>query len=433
MESCLEKLNTKIKCRDVIIKQLYSLIGTKDEPMPQSIFIYGHVATGKSLVILQLLTYLQYNFSIINCIEFINNKHIFEYILNDLIPDSISNPDLAANIGNLKCDNVVTFITKLQLISKYDNRPIVIIFNKSMYMRDMDKRLFPVFLRLKELSNINVCTIFVSNVIWEKCYTQVGLFEPIKVYCAQYTREEMLEILLLYKPEEYSDTIYKNYLNLFLSVFYRFCRDLNELRYMAKINFNKYVEPIKSGSIKEDDVSGLWRNISSTLTSNLEVIYLRVSTEDFLQHSNASKEIESTAKLALSFELPFYAKYILIAAYLASYNPPKEDKHIFMKLSSKKKKKISRKKTTTNMQSGPRSFPISRMLAIFCTILNEKVDVNAILLAQIPTMYQLGLLASVDESNLDEPKLKCCVNHNFVLIIAKTVGINLRDYLFDPE
>ncbi|XP_047352738.1 origin recognition complex subunit 5 [Vespa velutina] len=433
MESCLQNLDTKIKCREIIIKQLYSLIGIQDEPMPHSIFIYGHVATGKSLVILHLLKYLRYNFSIVNCIEHVNNKHIFEYILNDLIPNPISNPSLAANIASPKCDNIVTFITKLQLISKYDKRPIVIVLDKCMYMRDTDNYLLPVFLRLKELSNINVCTIFVSNVVWEKCYTQIGLFEPIKIHCAQYTREEVLDILLSYKPKDYSGTIYKNYLNLFLSVFYRFCRDLNELRYMAKINFNKYIEPIKSGLVKEDDVSGLWRNISTTLISNLEVIYLRVSTEDFVQHNHVSKEIESTAKLALSFELPFYAKYILIAAYLASYNPPKEDKAIFMKLSSKKKKKISRKKTTTNIQSGPRSFPISRLLAIFCTILDEKVDVNAILLAQIPTMYQLGLLASIDDNNLDEPKLKCCVNYNFVSIIAKTVGMNIKDYLFNPE
>lgn len=433
MESSLKKLNKQIKCRETIIRQLYSLIGIQDEPMPQSIFVFGHVATGKSLVILHLLKYLKYNFSIVNCIEHISNKHMFEYILKDLIPSPESCQNLIQNIGNLKCDNVVTFITKLQLISKYDNRPIVIVLDKCMHLRNMDSHILPVFLRLREISCTNICTIFVSNVVWEKCYTQIGLFEPIKIYCAQYTREEISDILLSYKPQDCNDTIYANYLNLFLSVFYRFCKDLNELRYMAKVNFIKYIEPIKSGLIKEGDIAGLWRNISSTLTSNLEVIYLRVSTEDFAQNNPISKEIESSAKLALSFELPFYAKYMLIAAYLASYNPPKEDKAIFMKLSSKRKKKIVKKTQTTNEQSSPRIFFISRLLAIFCAILDEKIDVNAILLSQIPTMCQLGLLATTDDNNLEEPKLKCCVNYNFVSVIAKTVGINIKDYMFNPQ
>ena len=33
-----------------------------------------------------------------------------------------------------------------------------------------------------------------------------------------------------------------------------------------------------------------------------------------------------------SVELPFYSKYILLAAYLASYNPPKTDKRFFSKV-----------------------------------------------------------------------------------------------------
>lgn len=323
------------------------------------------------------------------------------------------------------------FLYALKEIAAKNPRPIIIVFDKCERLRDTDVNLLPAFLRLGELSNLNVCTLFISDIVWEKFRARIGMYEPLKIHFPQYTREEFGQILLLYKPPDYEDLFYKNYLTLFLSVFYRFCRDLNELRYMAKINFSKYVEPIESSQAKEDDVTALWRNISSTFKANLEVIYLRVSADDFLERSQLSREIESTTKLALSFELPYYAKYLLIAAYLASYNPVKEDKRLFMKGKSQKKKKITKKSAITNAHTGPHNFPISRMLAIFCAILDEKVDINANLFAQIPSMCQLGLLTVVGTANLDEPKFKCCVSRDFITVIAKTVAFSLQNYLYD--
>ncbi|CAL1684330.1 unnamed protein product [Lasius platythorax] len=260
------------------------------------------------------------------------------------------------------------------------------------------------------------------------------MLKPIKIYVPQYTKDELVQLLLLDKPVKYDTDFYKNYLNLFLSVFFRFCRDLNELRHMAEINFAKYVEPIENKRIEPDNVAALWRNISAILRSNLEIIYLRVSTDDFLQLDHQiSREIESTTKLALSFELPFYAKYMLIASYLASYIPSKYDKDIFMKQRSKRKKKVRSVKKMGEMDSLKKSrvFTISRMLAIFCAILDERVDINANLLAQISTMCQLGLLSVVGDNilQLDEPKFKCCASQDFVTVVAKTVGFDIKNYL----
>jgi hypothetical protein len=40
----------------------------------------------------------------------------------------------------------------------------------------------------------------------------------------------------------------------------------------------------------------------------------------------------------LSVELPFYSKFLMIAAYLASYNPQKTDKRFFVKHHGKQRK-----------------------------------------------------------------------------------------------
>lgn len=420
-----------IICREKIMARLNSLIGIANEPMPESIFVYGHMATGKSLIIQSLLDRLKYNVSYINCIEHLGSKHVYNYILDDLVASvrkSSGDTQLKYN-----CDNIMDFILALKKISRSDKRPIVLVFDKCHKIRHFDMTFLPAILRLRELSGVNVCTILISEIIWDKFNTKVGTLKPIKIYFPQYTKDELAQLLLLDKPADCDTDFYKNYLNLFLSVFFRFCRDLNELRHMVKINFAKYIEPVESKRIKPDNVAALWRNISPILRSNLEIIYLRVSTDDFLQpDQQMSREIESTTKLALSFELPFYAKYMLIAAYLASYNPAKYDKHIFMKQSSKRRKKIrSFKKTRGDAQKKSRVFTISRMLAIFCAILDEKVDINANLLAQISTMCQLGLLSVVGENvtQLDETKFKCCASHDFIVVVAKTIGFDIKNYL----
>ncbi|XP_072743570.1 origin recognition complex subunit 5 [Anoplolepis gracilipes] len=428
MEKYLETIKDSIICREKIIAQLYSLIGAPNEPMPESIFVYGHMTTGKSLIVRNLLDYLKYNVSYINCMEHLGSKHIYNYILSDLTAKE-SSADM-----KYSCDNIMDFILVLKKIFHKDTRPIVLVFDKCHKIRHFDVTFLPAILKLRELSGVNICTIFISEITWDNFYIKIGMLKPIKIYVPQYTKDELIRLLLLDKPAKYDADFYKNYLNLFLSVFFRFCRDLNELRHMAKINFIKYVEPIESKRIEPDNVAALWRNISAILRSNLEIIYLRVSTNDFLQPDHQiSREIESTTKLALSFELPFYAKYMLIASYLASYIPAKYDKDIFMKQRSKRKKKVrsTKKKEEIHSQKKSRVFTISRMLAIFCAILDEKVDINANLLAQISTMCQLGLLSVVGDNvlQLDEPKFKCCASYDFVTVLAKTVGFDIKNYL----
>ncbi|XP_076161798.1 protein SDA1 homolog isoform X2 [Ptiloglossa arizonensis] len=261
MEKYLESVKGKIICRKSIVKQLYSLIGYSDEPMPYSIFVYGHIATGKSLIVENMLSYLKYNIAIINCIEHVNSRHIFDYILSDLslnVTNFTVNTKLQHN-----CDNITDFIISLKEVSLNDSRPIVIVFDKCEKLRDINASLLPAFSRLKELSNVNVCVIFISGIVWEKFCVKIGMYEPIKVHFPQYVRNEFAEILFLCKQCNYEDTFYKNYLNLFLSVFFRFCRDLNELRYMAKINFSKYIQPIEINGSKTVDTAILWRNISA--------------------------------------------------------------------------------------------------------------------------------------------------------------------------
>lgn len=435
MENCVEFLKTgnrKIICRDKEIKMLYSLIGNPKEEILENIFVFGNTGTGKSLVIESLLELLGYKFAIVNCIESYNGKLIFESILSDLSSYQM-NLKNGYNVYK-KCDNMADFINyiKLEIDDDDDEKPTVIVFDKCERLRDMADNLLPAFMRLKELTGGKICSILISDIVWEKFYPKCGTNDPVKINFSQYSEEDMLELLVLYKPDEYSIQFYKNYVSTFLSTFFRSCRDINELKYTAKINFDKYIEPIKDGKINKNDVYSLWRNISKVFEESLGLIYLRVYENDVDKRSKLCQEIESTKRVVLNLELPFYAKFMLIAAYLASYNPVKEDKKLFVKRSMKKKKSqtVSKKVIKPFTQSGPKEFTLDRMLAIFYAIIDDKVGLPANLLAQISTISQLGLLNTVSD-NLETPKYKCRVNYDFIAVVAKTVGFEIRKYLCD--
>lgn len=88
----------------------------------------------------------------------------------------------------------------------------------------------------------------------------------------------------------------------------------------------------------------------------------------------------------LALDLPYYAKYFLIAAFIASFNSPKYDRQLFVKASNKKRKtnRLTKKpENSTSQLVGPKIFSLDRLLAIFYAIIEENTNMTANLLAQV--------------------------------------------------
>ncbi|KAJ8932929.1 hypothetical protein NQ318_014938 [Aromia moschata] len=196
--------------------------------------------------------------------------------------------------------------------SVVDLNKSVIVLDKSEELRNMDSNILAALLRLRELSGIRIAVIFLSEIVFEKYYSRANIAEPIKIYFPQYNKDELLEILSLDV-----DCARALLMNNFDEAF-----DF-ELRHMSRINFVKYCEPIINKENTINDSMALWRNIAPILKSSLEVLYLRV--DSIAKNNDHQKSLASKGKLSQSFELPYYAKYLLIAAYLASYNSAKEE------------------------------------------------------------------------------------------------------------
>jgi hypothetical protein len=91
----------------------------------------------------------------------------------------------------------------------------------------------------------------------------------------------------------------------------------------------------------------------------------------------------SSTTYVLSFDLPYYAKFFLIAAYLASYNPAKADRRLFVKNHVKEHKKRQQQRKQAGQLLGPKPFALDRLLAIFYAIVGEDVNLTANLLSQV--------------------------------------------------
>jgi origin recognition complex subunit 5 len=87
-----------------------------------------------------------------------------------------------------------------------------------------------------------------------------------------------------------------------------------------------------------------------------------------------------------------------------------------------------------NVQFGPKSFTIDRLLAIFYAILEEKVGLTCNLLAQISSLVDLHFLTFVSgENNIMEgnARLQSTIGMDFAINIGRVVGFNVKQYLTD--
>lgn len=136
-------------------------------------------------------------------------------------------------------------------------------------------------------------------------------------------------------------------------------------------------------------------------------------------------------------ELPFYSKYLLIAAFLASNNPAKSDRQLFCKTTQKKMSRRTKIAAKTNPKTnsqlkGPHPFLLDRLMAIFYSIVDEKVPASAIILSQLSSLVTLRFISQVSSGDqIDSPRYKCLVSLDFIKAIARQLEFELGHYLYE--
>lgn len=417
-----EKLTKKYPRRDNEINTLLGLFAVPEEQMLPSLIVYGLSSTGKTSILLELLTLVKVKHCVVNCIEAYTNRLLLKPIIETFLGQE------RCETENIRCDSIMQFVHLLKAESKsnktFRESPHIIVLKNCNKLSEIQLQ---AFARISELTEKdNLCCIMITQIV----PSQFNFNYPIQtIVFPQYSKDDLLCILWSQRPPEYPEEFYRDYLNLFLGYFLHVCRDLKELKNWVKIVFNKYVEPIEKKELKLSDSnlrSLLFRAIKPYLQKITNCVYLGT---DF----SIKGAVEPESKLGNSaIDLPMYTKYLLIAAYLASFNSPKYDKRLYLKGSDKAKKRAAIKHTAEKSVKqclGPKAFSLNRLLAIFYAICDEPVNLTVNIYSQIASLIELRLMMHINSDNLDEPKFKTTAPFSCVEDVGKNIKFDLKNYL----
>jgi len=215
-------------------------------------------------------------------------------------------------------------------------------------------------------------------------------------------------------------------------------RDLSSFRDVCQKLWPAFTAPIIKGDFGTRDFSRLL-----------------VSQRRLFQDESALLDTIVTAPTASgqnvgskTHDLPYYAKYLLLAAHLASSNPARFDQIFFMKATERKRRKKgggtarsgggkpSQNRKLPRHLLAPSPFPLDRLLAILHAILPHDFRSTIDVYAQIATLASLRLLVRAGGIGGGDPlepggkwKVGRAVTWEYIQNLARTLDFGLLDYI----
>ncbi|XP_065308508.2 origin recognition complex subunit 5 [Dermacentor albipictus] len=365
-------------CRE---KQIEAILTAMAHPLGgpcQCIFVYGHASTGKTRTVHSIMKTLNLRHAFVSGLETYTPRLLFGAVLSQLFGSTDA------------CDNLCDFVRHLAE-ELPETLPAYIVVDQAERLRGQG--LLGALARLRELSGRPLCCILLSRVPWEK-FREAGVGSPYRIHFPQYTASELSQLLG-------GDTLLPTVLG-------GTTLSLRELQHAAA----------GIGTTPEGDSCASWRKeVASRLRQRLQSVYLRE---------------KSGSQQPVRIELPFHARFLLLAAYLASYNPPGTDRKFFVKARGTGTKRQKRSNHLSQHLLGPKQFPLNRLVAIFHAIVDEHVAPSAVTLAQVESLVSLRLLQRVSrEEQLSTPRYKCLVDLDFIRAVARTVAFDILGHLND--
>lgn len=213
--------------------------------------------------------------------------------------------------------------------------------------------------------------------------------------------------------------------------------------------WDEFVEPIRSGEYGTRNFSQLYvrqKNMFRVEQHILDEVVPRDTTTPLAASSSSAVTATTSADLTklAHHDLPYYSKFLLLASYLASYNPSRLDVHFFTKASDRRKRRrgggaiggaSGRRSQVRKIQRrllGPQPFLLERMLAVFHSIVPDPVPSSVDLQTQVATLTSLRLLvrASASGDPLEAAgKWRVNVGWEYVRGLARSVKFEVEGYL----
>uniref|UniRef100_A0A1J3CR11 Origin of replication complex subunit 5 n=1 Tax=Noccaea caerulescens TaxID=107243 RepID=A0A1J3CR11_NOCCA len=460
------------------ILDLIRLMGPLDCPtLP--IMVYGDASTGKTSLVLQVLRHLSRPFVYSSCRACYNPRVLFESILNQLLLHSKSSSNGYSSAK--RCDKPSDFVNLLKqalsnvmetLDSRSNGNPVgkmvYLIVDHVDLIKEWDKGsmilqfLFNLYSLLK-MPQLGI--LLISGLPPDVYYSNMGYTDPIPLYFPEYSEDDLRQIFL---RNQANRKLYSAFLDVVLRPFCRVTRRVDQLSTTFSSLFRKYCEPLDDLGISpnEDLKRRLYSHLKPLLTPCLNEIF-RVSSRSHNgeKRQKASYSSENRAEVeVLDFHMSTSAKYLLIAAFLASRNPATLDASMFDSTGGMDNRKRKRKASEKSMEKkeiaqqeavmkGPGSFPLERLLAIFQCIASvgdsslgeeeeedeeeatgydrEKTNLMADILLQVSSLCDANFIIKSGSCPLEgTSRYRSMVSEDLALKVGKSLSFPLAKYLY---
>lgn len=434
--------------RENELSLLRSLLGVDADadPIHPTVLVYGGGGAGKRLLVETALADVQPRCRVarIDCAELGGGgaRLFFESALHQWQP---------GGEGARRCDNASDFVLRLAAAMDDAPAPRFLVLQSAERLLELDCQLLALATRLAQLAARPVAVLLLSRLSWDKFWAGGGA-TPIEPFClplARYHRSEVAAVLRHRLAEQAPDAehlhLLENFVGLLLAVFGAVVTDVRELLHLGRLGWARYLAPVRSGQVQPCETQRLWRLLEPHLRTALDSVYLReVDSAQWLQQREATAAASASPTASKHYlELPFLTKFLLLAAYVASYNPASSDRRFFAKRSAKLSGRAKHAAKTAASSArrdrhkshllGPRPFPLDRLMAIFYAIAEDVVRPSAALCAQISSLVGLGLLAQVGAGDdcLAAPRYRCTASLETARALGVSVQFQLERHLYD--
>ncbi|EIW55782.1 uncharacterized protein TRAVEDRAFT_130191 [Trametes versicolor FP-101664 SS1] len=410
---------------------------------------------------------------------------------------------------------------------------LVLVVDRAERLKDNLPDLLVPLTRLSELTRVDITTVFISENQWQDIRPPLRAApEPYYIDVPFLSKQATLDILAssfpVPSPNEASSSaalgaynpalrpLYAHFIATLYSACGPFTHDPAELAYIAAARWPGFVQPILDAHRRlhaaqpdeeelnhedgtddtlappsEDVRLRLTRLFSSSLTSALEALYPRLTHAEHWAHTHSppddllavppahASQALHTRTVALAAAdadtgagleaLPRMAKFILVAAFLASTNPARSDLRMFgrgldertrrrrRKVGTPRKPKPGTTGTAVKIPQrllGPTTFPLDRLIAMLGVLLEEndadvrpaapqytlpgeytEMEISRVALqANIMELASMRLLVRTSpQDRLDgTPTFKCGIGFELAAKLARDLGIVLNDLMYDP-
>ncbi|KAK2624193.1 hypothetical protein QTJ16_006143 [Diplocarpon rosae] len=476
-EITLSTLCAQFPCRDQQIRTLAALTSIRGVGS-RNIILHGLEATGKSAIAKALLEELSnppsssrtksaghskdsLRYAFVKSVECIGGRHLLEQTVG-AVAKAVDSED---NVG--RCENLSQLTVELgKLLDGWapsatadeqgGKQRFVLVFDGIDRQRDAPPTLLPALARLSEIIP-NLTTIFIVTSPRPNMLHVPGV--PHISFPA-YTKLELLRIIALTNPtptlpKETKETWSRYSSAVWDSLSKHFGRDILSFRAVCLRLWPRFIKPVLDGSLDPTPFTKLLIANRSLFQNDAALLHNIVPNTPAPGSSAATA---ATKYVGIGAQLPFYSRLLLVAAYLASFNPPKTDATLFMKAAASKRRKkgggtaltkgrqgVVKHRKISRKLLGPQAFVLERMLAIFHAIREDsdargrgkgRVEGSADVQMAVATLVSLRLLvrtgvaSSVDVLDAGT-KYKVAVGWEVVRGVARSVGVEAEDFLAD--